>query len=278
MLKQNQISHINDDTKLVRFLNMNGAGKSVGLRNHGDIECTFHYGLLHDYQIIETNAGDAKEGSTVINLGNGIIGSDTTANNALVSCWSIWDEKNNPWISLRESSFANDPDNICVIVSTVGKVRSIVQQTIEINQLLLGENFPSIVLHHTDGAIIYYPRDSGVSHKYWKEVTDTKYGIQARTTHNIFHKRDNDGKGKNYSAEREYRYALILGGGRSFFGSNKNIVLNAQDAILRDYPLTLRDGTHYIEKVYLRVPHPIIEATCYFSGIEFVKQYEKIAV
>lgn len=273
MLTQN---HTNNNTKLVRFLSINSAEKSIGLTDSGSIECIFHYGLLHHYQVSETNAGDTEEGSTSINLGNGIIVSESTADNALISCWSIWDEKNAPWISLGESSFANDPSNICVIVSTVGKVRAIVQQTIEINQQLFGDNFPALVHHYTDAAVTYYPKDKGVNHEYWKEITDAKHGITARTIHNIFHKRDRNEKGQKYSAEREYRYAMILGD-RSFFGSNKNIALNAQNAILRDYPLTLRDGTHYIEKVYLRVPHSIIEATCYFSGIELIKQYEKIA-
>lgn len=275
MVKQFQERAIHDDTKLVRFLDLNGAEKSIGLSDHGDIDCTFHFGLLRQYQILESDAGDAKEGSTAINLGNGIIGSDTTGNNALVSCWSIWDEKNDPWISFGESSFAKNPNNICVIVSTVGKVRKMTQQIIEINNLLFGENFRSIVFHYVDGSVIYYPRESGVSHEYWKEITDIKHGIEARTTHNIYHKRDSDGKGKKYHSECEYRYAMILGV-RSFCGSNKNIALNAQDAILRDYSLTLRGGCHYIEKVYLRTRHPMIEATCYYSGIKVVKQYETV--
>ena len=270
MIKQYQINDLHDDTKLVRFLNLYGAEKSIGSTAHGEIYCTFHYGLLHDYKILESDAGDAKEGSTSINLGDGVIGSDTTTNNALVSCWSIWDEKNDPWFSFRESAFAKNKNNICVIVSTVGKVRRIYQQTIDISRSLLGNNFSSIVFSCTDGPVIYYPRECGVEHEYWKEITDVKHGLGMRTISNIFHKRDSNEKGQKYSAECEYRYAMVLGN-RSFFGSDTNVALSAEDAILRDYPLIFRNGVHYIEKVYLRTEHPKIEATCYFSGIELIK-------
>lgn len=123
MKKQYQITDITDETKLIRFLDLNGAEKSVGVFNHNDIECLFHYGALHHYQKLETNAGDAREGSISINLYNGVIGSDQTTNNALISCWSIWDGSSNPWLAFPNSSFSKDKNNICVIVSTVGKVR-----------------------------------------------------------------------------------------------------------------------------------------------------------
>src|SRR4051812_44248904 len=122
MATQFQLDNISDDTKLIRFLDLNGAEKSLGIIDHGEIYCTFHYGLLSKYKIIETHAADSKEGSTSINLGHGVIGSDTTCNDALISCWSIWDGKDDPRYSFKDSSFAKDKNNICVITSTVGKV------------------------------------------------------------------------------------------------------------------------------------------------------------
>lgn len=72
---------------------------------------------------------------------------------------------------------------------------------------------------------------------------------------------------------------MVLGY-RRFFGSNTNIALSAEDAILCDYPLILTDGIHYIEKVYLRNAHPNIESTCYSAKIELklIKQNENVAV
>lgn len=276
MIKQSQECAIHDDTKLVRFLDLNGAEKSIGIIDHDEIECTFHFGLLSHYKTLESNAGDAKEGSTSIRLPNGIVGSETTANNALISCWSIWNKNHNPWISFKDSAFAKDEKNVCVIVSTLGNVKNIFQQIIEINKLLLGENFSQIVLASDHDRVRYYPREIGVNYEHWFDITDPiKHGLGAKTKHNIFHKRDSNQNRQRYDAENEYRFAMILGH-RYFFGCDSRIGINAQDAILRDYLLTLRDDSHYIEKVYLRVAHPIIESTCFYSGIELVKQEEPI--
>lgn len=124
---------------------------------------------------------------------------------------------------------------------------------------------------------MYYSNETGVPHEYWQEITHTKHGIAARTAQNIFHKRDSNEKGQQYNSEFEYRFAMILGN-RYFFGDDSNIALSADDAILRDYLLILRNKKHYIEKVYLRVNHPDIEATCWFAGIEVIKITETIAV
>lgn len=276
MIANTQTSEINDDTKLVRFLDLYGAEKTIGTIDHGEINCTFHFGRLSHYQILETNAGDAKEGSTAINLGNGVIGTDTTANDALVSCWSIWDGQDDPWQAFANSSFTQNPENICAVVSTVGKVRRLFEQINEINQKLLGENVHQIVLRSEHRSVSYYPHVSGVDRKYWEEITDiAKYGIAARTIHNIFHKRDCNDKGQRYDAEREYRFAMVMGI-RHFFGSDTNIALPADDVLLRDYSLILRNGSHYIEEVYLRNRHQDIEATCYHAKIRLILPDKKV--
>jgi hypothetical protein len=262
---------INDNTKLVRFLDLYGAEKSIGAMDHGEINFTYHYGSLNYYQTLETNAGDSKEGSTSINLGKGIIGSDTTGNSAIVSCWSIWDGQGELWQAFTGSSFTQNQKNICAVVSTVGKVKRIFEQVAELNQMLLGHNLQHIVLRAEHGPVIYYPRDSGVSHEYWEDINDpVKYGLAARTVHNIFHKRDCNDRGQRYDTEQEYRFAMVMGM-RRFFGSDTKIALSAKDAILRDYPLILKDGVHYIEEVHLRTEHPDIEATCYFANINLAK-------
>ncbi|HHF7374017.1 hypothetical protein [Legionella bozemanae] len=264
---------IADDTKLIRFLDRYGAEKSVGTMEHTEINCTFHYGLLSHYQTMETNAGDSQESSTAINLGNGIVGSDTTCNDALVSCWSIWDGNDDPWDSFKESSFAQNKNNVCVITSTVGKVRKIFNQTIEISRKLLGNHFPHIVFLPYDSAITYYPEAFGIEHELWEKMTDPhRYGLGMRTLCNTFHKRDSNGKGLCYAAEKEYRYAMVLGMQR-FFGDDLKIALSAEDVMWRDFPLILTDGVHYIDKVYLLAPNDSIEATCYSAKIELVRKY-----
>lgn len=276
MTFQVQEKTIDDNTKLVRFLDLYGAEKSIGTLDHGEINCTYHFGSLIHYQTLETNAGDPKEGSTSINLGNGIVGSDTTGNNALVSCWSIWDRQEDPWQAFANSSFTQNPKNVCAIISTVGKVRRIFEQITEINQILFGDNFQHIIFRTEHRSVIYYPRESGVSREYWENINDpVMHGLAARTIHNIFHKRDSNNKGQRYDAEQEYRFAIVMGI-KCFFGSDTNIALGAEDAILRDYSLILRDGVHYIEKVYLKTEHPDIEATCYFVNIHLVKNDQKV--
>ncbi len=112
-----------------------------------------------------------------------------------------------------------------LFVNTIGsKVRTLFQQTIEINKSLFGDNFSNIVFCPVDRPIIYYSRESGVNREYWNKITDVKYGLGNRTIHNIFHKRDSNEKGQKYSAECKYRFAMVLGY-RRFFGSNKNIAI-----------------------------------------------------
>lgn len=267
------IPTVPDDTKLIRFLDKNGAEKSIGSEMHKEIHCSFHYGRLSHYQNVETCAGDAKERSTAINLGNGVVGSDCAVNDALVSCWSTWDGNDDPWVSFKDSSLAHDKDNICVITSTVGKVRRIFNQTIEISKKLFDSSFPSIVLFSQDGAITYYPGDSGVDCEHWEKITDPRqHGLAMSTACTIFHKRHSNGSGQNYAAEKEYRFAALLGIKR-FFGDDTKIALSAEDVIWRDFPLILIDGVHYIEKAYLLSPDPDIETACYLTNVTLERKF-----
>jgi hypothetical protein len=271
MTLQSQSYSIDDDTKLVRFLNLSAAKKAIGTTDNRDINCTFHFGFLSNYRKLETNAGDSEEGSTAINLCNGIIGSDTTGNDALVSCWSIWDGLGDPWQAFAASSFTQDKKTVCVIVSTVGKVKKIFEKIVEINKILFSDNFEQIVFTTKHGPVIYYSAVNGVDHEYWKELTNPgKHGIAARTINNIFHKRDSNVSGQRYDAEKEYRFAIVLNP-RYFLSSDASVAISSRDAISSDYPLILK-GDHYIENVYLRHSHQDIQTTCFFAEIPIISE------
>ncbi len=261
------ISEINDDTKLIRFLDKNGAEKSIGTIGYGSIICTFHYGTLKHYKNSKTNAGDSSEGSININLG-GQIGYDKTVQNALVSCWSIWDGKDDPWIAFENSSFTQKKENICAIVSTVGKVKSIHEQIVELNQKILGDRYKEIVLDSRHGPIEYFPNEIGIPITRFEQIDDPKsHELLERTFRNIFFKRDKDERGQIYYCnEKEYRFATLLGL-KQFFGSGMDIALSAENAILRDYELTLVNGIHYIDHVHLRGQDEEIETACIACGI-----------
>jgi hypothetical protein len=268
------MKEITDDTQIIRFLDLYGAEKSIGSISNKEIECTFHFGSLRHYQTVESEACDTKEPSVSIILDNGIIASETTGNNALISCWSIWEEKKpDPWISFKGSAFPQNKNNICVIVSTIGKVKKIFQQIISINKLLFTNNFQDIVFDFRDGPVIYYPRMKGLDHNYWNTITDhKKHGLAERTIQCIYHKRDSNESGQSYAAECEYRFSMTLGLRAFFAEKNSDIVITAENLILRDYLLELRSGIHYIEKVYLRGSSQNIRSTCYFSGIDYIEQ------
>lgn len=65
---------------------------------------------------------------------------------------------------------------------------------------------------------------------------------------------------------------MILGLYR-FFDIDTNIAMDAEEVILRDYPIILRNGIHYIEKVYLRTSDPVVKAdvqlACWLTGVKF---------
>ncbi|MBP9727217.1 MAG: hypothetical protein KBD83_07125 [Gammaproteobacteria bacterium] len=247
--------NITDNTKLVRFLDSNGAEKSIDLERNGNLEFTFRHGLLHDYRTLETNAGDEKEGITSLSLPNNIIGKSTVTNKILVSCWSIWDETNDPWHSFKSSSFAKESKYICAIVSTVGKVR-------EINQLIFNSDHPNIFFYPIDRPVAYYSASEGVNLDDWKEKTNTqKHGLGAQIIQTIFHKRDSHPNGQRYDAECEYRFAIIC---------NSNRKADEKFDKKTSLEEKLIQNIHYIEKVYLRNP-PNVEPTCIYGNIELIK-------
>jgi hypothetical protein len=274
MIKQLPKNEITDDTKLVRFVDKNGAVKSIGdSESRGNIHFSFHYGLLSYYLTLENNAGDSREGSTDINLGDGRTVNHTTADNALISSWSIWDGNCDPWIFFQDSSFTHDP-YICALVSTVGKVRKIVQATIELNKLFLGENYDRFIVSQQDRVVNYYPRDTGVPQEYWDDITSIKHGSTAATLSNIYHKRDRNEKNQWHNVEKEYRYSILLGNCNLPI-INQNIMINTQELIIRDYRMIIFNNPHFIEQVYLKTTNAEdeldITTACYQTNVPFVK-------
>ena len=57
---------ITDKPKILRFLDMDGAEKSVGKLSGQKIGFNFHFGFLDDYRIDRGSAGDSEEGNVIV--------------------------------------------------------------------------------------------------------------------------------------------------------------------------------------------------------------------
>jgi hypothetical protein len=255
---------LSDDTKIIRFLDQDGLKKSLGRIEPAGLHFTFHFGFLSQYRNDEESRGDSQEGSVSINLNNNHPAKAHMGSDALVSCWSIYDSGElNPWEAFRNGSHANNPDNKFVIVSTVGKVRKIVQAIFEINSQLNNNLILGVPCHDL---VKYVP----LSEKEFHEKTDLRNvggdGL-AYPKLIIFSKRPNDGKGKSYISESEYRFALILNT-RRFSDDFQCYSIDAKNLVQNDYKLISCNCEHYITEVHFLSPlSQELNYVCWKAGI-----------
>lgn len=250
---ENNKDNINDETRIIRFLDLDGAEKSIGeyssVGKHGELSFTFHFGFVDDYKKQKNQTGDKYEGTVQVNC-NGHLTYDGTCNDALISCWSLWHEGDIPWDSFPESAFVNSPNTVCAIVSTIGKIRNLFEDIININKKVF-RNYRDIVIAEEHGPIYYYPDQIGISNEAWDKKTLDGCDILKKTKETYFQKRNKNEHSQNYAAECEYRFAMILSPDRTSPDSDSDLYIKNLDLLIRDYPLTRRECKHYIDKVFL---------------------------
>lgn len=271
-MKFSNINSIKDDTGLVRIVDLEAAKFSVGRVQNRNIKYRLPLNLLSYYRSCEGNQKDLMEGRTPINFGNGKGGFVSTVNDALISCWSIYEEDKSPWEVLSDSIFARASNAQYAIVTTVRKIKEQLEQVIEILNNFSGG--AQLIMNAVYGIIDYY--NLAVDRQDWLTKTNKNKGGDIDTIQNIFH------KPKMFQGEKECRFSLILNFQR-FLSNNKKFGVDAIDITkyMIYHPIISFDGQHYIEKIFsLEKIHPEIMSTCHFSKIpsEEIKVYEKYLV
>lgn len=229
------LNDIQDDRKIIRFIDNDAVKKSIGQVHGDELHYTFPIQLLSHYRRCEGVQQDRQEGSTPISG----VGSCATTNEALVSCWSFWDgdDSADPWELLEKNPFVKFP---YVIVSTVGKVKQQIQQIVDIS-----DNFRDchggLILNAVYGSVAYYC-NNGVNIEKWREKTDIKLGGDMQTIQNIFY------KPLKHQIENECRFALIVNTRRFI---SECLSINAKDIVkyMVYHPLISKNISHYIDKV-----------------------------
>jgi hypothetical protein len=245
-----RLNEISDDTKLVRFVEENVLYLSVGSMQLGKWCYSFPLQLLSYFKKCEGISGDPNEGSTIINFGEKGSGNVTTCNEALISCWSVCNNANDPWQSLAESSYAKNKKKYpYVIMTTVGKVKDQIRRILEQINKIHRDEYGALIMNVIYGLVTYYPQ-SGMLLAEWNKMNDISRGIDITTILNIFHKPTHNKHGQRHDAEIECRFALIMNI-RDFKGENGDIIsIDEISKQLCYYVLSADDNLHYIEKIF----------------------------
>jgi hypothetical protein len=242
------LTEINDDTKLVRFVDKKVMRLSIGEISSGKLRYSFPLQLLSYYKKCEGIAADPNEGSTMIDLGEKDGGRVTTCNDALISCWSVCDNTTDPWASLAGSSFANRENHPCAIITTVGRVKNQIRKVLEEINDNYHDQFGALIMNAIYGIISYYPA-RGLRLSEWNEKAYSGLAVDLPAIQNIFHKPAINKYGQRYDAEQECRFALIINA-RNFSDKNSNLVSAKEIAKQLVYYSHVADpGSHYIERV-----------------------------
>lgn len=117
-MKFHCLDNIDEETKIVRLIDINAARPSVGIYEHGHVKYSLPINLLSYYKTCEGKQSDPMEGKTPIYFGDGKGGFSSSLNDALVSCWSIYKDEIDPWSDLKGSTFSDRKINRYAIVST----------------------------------------------------------------------------------------------------------------------------------------------------------------
>jgi hypothetical protein len=234
---------INADTKIIRFVDLGAGGSSIGCKDihSGKLKYSITLNTLSHYKKMKSSRGDRNEGKTAIDHGKGTTCFSATCNDALISCWSLLPEKENPWDCFKNTI---EPSSVYGIVSTVGKVKRVFEQIMEENKERLNG-----VLSSTYGKIEYYPK-GGVPVERWDHETEIRSpeDVLNEMYGNVYHKPE------SYTEERELRFAIILQPG-----------FNPSAAGMINPALSTKE--HYIDKLYCRSS---LEAICNSMNIELI--------
>jgi hypothetical protein len=227
---QVKIEQLNDEDKILRFLDKDGLLKTLGIilpkmpRQITDMNPTFLVQSLNHYRALESHRGDKYENEIVtMHPEKGIPLSNRNLNPILVSCWSYYQSSDLSTPKIWEIF----PDAVAAIESTVGSVKQIIDfiaPTSHDQRVPHEGNWGSLRADATQhGKIIYYsPQDD---HKAIHEN-------QMVAPLNCFFKRNDP-----YLKEREYRFMILFANHLKFSPEKFCVQL---------------DDTSYINKIYLK--------------------------
>ena len=103
----------------------------LGSHSAGEQTISFPLNFLSHYQNCEDSSRvDKNEAQTAVNV-RGMRCTMHACNPTLISCWTMIDEDFDPCSALTQSKFTKDKEDSFIIVSTVGKVKKMVQELVD---------------------------------------------------------------------------------------------------------------------------------------------------
>jgi hypothetical protein len=238
-----------DDRRIVRFLNQKYASAWVGKLYPAGVnfrlDYYFRFGLLSQYQESKAIEGDSEEARITI-AGKG---TSHLANDALVSCWSVWPEDaagNNPWEYFDCATFK---DKGVAIVSTVSQVLKIVED-LKTFLVAIYDSKQKINFISCHGDVIYYDPTAGTQNIPPMFPKNIRYHMLNKRSYRLMGNDKHD-----YSKENEYRFALIISPVR-FLTESTDFFIDANKIIRPDYTISREKpkNSHYIDGIYYNNP------------------------
>ena len=229
-------------TKIIRFLEPKIIQKTIGEFSSS----IWHYSLpINTLDFYRKSKGihmDNTEGVTKICRNPDPPMFSGSCNDCLISSWSIWKEEANPWEEFDGNDYT---DRSFVIASTIGDVRREFEKAIHSFIQPDSNNFSSLIFNAICGEISYYPTE-GMSQTEFNRKYNQIDGIEKGLIMNIFHKREKDDNNKkNFSLEKEFRFALILN-------------LGVKGEPYKYMKSSCNKSNHYIKNIYQRKDNNII--------------------
>ncbi|HAT6935950.1 TPA: hypothetical protein JAN57_03255 [Legionella pneumophila] len=252
MMTVANLSNIDENQKIMRVIDLNALVHSIGEHSAGEQTISLPLNFLSYYQNCEDPSRvDKNEAQTAVNV-RGVRCTVHACNRALVSCWSMIGEDFDPHITLTQSKFLKDKDDSFIIISTVGKVKKIIQEFVDIIRSVrfhYGQGDESIshglMANVVCGKVCYYP-EQGIDIAVWEEKTDSNYGIDMPIIQGVFHKE------QGYSEEREFRFAILPSKTR-IVSESRMCSMDTMSLLQRGmiYPkLIVKKEWHYIDTIY----------------------------
>lgn len=252
MMTVANLGAVNENQKIMRVIDTNALVHSIGEHSAGEQTILFPLNFLSHYQNSEDPSRvDKNEAKTAVNV-RGVRCTVHACNPALISCWTTIDEDFDPYLALTKSKFIKDKEDSFIIISTVGKVKRMVQEFVDIIRSVrfhYGQDDQSIsyglMANAVCGKVSYYP-EQGIDISAWEEKTDSIYGIDMPIIQGVFHKE------QRYSDEREFRFAILLSENRIVSKSGM-CSMDAMGLLQLGliYPkMIIKKERHYIDTIY----------------------------
>jgi hypothetical protein len=252
MITVANLGDVDENQKIIRVIDENALVHSIGEHSAGEQTISFPLNFLSHYQNYDDPSRvDKNEAQTAVNV-RGVRCTVHACNPALVSCWTIINKDFDPYLALTQSKFIKGKEDSFIIISTVSKVKKIVQEFVDIIRSVRfhyeqGDESVSygLMANAVCGKVSYYP-EQGIDISAWEEKKDSNYGIDMPIIQGVFHKE------QRYSDEREFRFAILLSESRIVSKSgmcSMDAMSLLQSGLI--YPkMIIKKERHYIDTIY----------------------------